>query len=124
MKKVAVISLLFICGALNLSATKAGRLKGKWRAYKMTHNGETRDMSEEKKVPWIEFADDNLLWVGEGKKDKKRGEWWLDDDNKTIHLIIKNRDRKMIIERLSKKKLVTRFKDGRSSNKAFWKKAS
>jgi hypothetical protein len=37
-------------------------------------------------------------------------------------LIIKNSDRKMIVERLSKKKLVTKFMDGRGSNKAFWKK--
>lgn len=124
MKKIFILSFVFLIGAINLSASKEEKLIGKWQAYKMVRDGKTRNISEEKKVPWIDFQKDNLLWAGEGKKDKERGEWWLDEDKKIIHLILKNRDRQMTIQRLSKKKLVLQFKEGVNATFVYWENVS
>lgn len=123
MKQILAISFFLLIGAINLSATKSDRLEGKWQAYKVFEKGKVREvLSDDKKAPWIEFAADNVLWTGEGKKDKKRGEWWFDDDNKTIHLIIKTQEVQFKIIRLSKKKLVLQLKDHRKQAKMFLNK--
>ena len=124
MKTTLFIFVILIFGAINLSATRAERLIGKWKAYKMIHEGEMRNFEDgkSKRIPWIVFKENNRVWVGEGERNEERGEWWLEDENKTIHLILKNRDRGMIIKRFSKERMVTQFKDGRSSTKAFWRK--
>lgn len=124
MKQILLISALVFFGVLNLSASKSERLLGKWQAYKMIHEGETRNFEKSKRIPWIEFAEDNVVWAGEGKKGKKKGEWWLEEDNKTVHLIIRDKDIPMMLKRISKKKIILDFKDGRSSTKSYWKKVS
>lgn len=44
-------------------------------------NGKIRDASKERNIPWLEFSEENVLWVGEGTKDKKRVQWMLGEDN-------------------------------------------
>jgi hypothetical protein len=124
MKNILLLILLLTFGAINLSVTRAERLEGRWQAYKLIRAGKTEvfEDGKSKRAPWIEFKENNRVWVGEGKRNERRGEWWLDDDNKTIHLILKKREELMIIKRLLKKRMITQFKDRRNSMKVFWKK--
>lgn len=125
MRNYIAFSFLLLVGIISLSASsKSDKLIGKWEAYKMVKNGKTRDASKERNVPWLEFSEENVLWVGEGTKDKKRGEWMLDEDNKTIYTTLKRKELTLIIERLTKKKLVVRMEERNRKMKIFLKRIS